>query len=207
VSVPVKSRSTYRQRQAAATRERIIEAARLRFARDGYGATSIEAVAAEAGVGVRTVYAAFGTKRELLSAICERWLEQSGARERAAEVLAEPDPRRRVHAAADWLARLYAADFEVVLIFEAATDESRETRELLRSKLAGRNEVMNAMIASLEGSLAMTVGEAQAIYRAFAAPGVFRELVHEYGWSPDRFTRWLGSSLERDLFGDATVDG
>ena len=117
-------------------------------------------------------------------------------------MFAEPDPVRRVHAAADWLTRLYAADFEVVLIFEAATDESPETRELLRAKLAGRNEVMDAMIASLDGSLAVSVAEAQAIYRAFAAPGVYRELVYESAWSPDRFTQWLATSLERDLFGD-----
>lgn len=198
----VKARSTYRRQQAAATRERILDAARLLFARDGYGATSMDAIATEAGVGARTVYAVFGTKREILSAICERWLEQSGARERAAEVFAEPDPRLRLGSAAEWLTGLYAADFEVVLIFEAATDESPETRELLRSKLAGRNEVMDAMIASLEDALTVPVPEAQAVFRAYAASGVYRELVHDSGWNPERFTRWLARSLERDLFAD-----
>ena len=74
---PVKSRSTYRQAQAAATRERIAEAARRLFGVAGYGSTSIEAIAAEAGVAVRTVYSAFGTKREILSLICEQWLERA----------------------------------------------------------------------------------------------------------------------------------
>src|SRR5215216_376860 len=148
---PVKPRSTYRQAQAAATRERIAEAARRLFAAAGYGATSIEAIAAEAGVAVRTVYSAFGAKREILSFICEQWLAR--ARERAAEVLAEPDPARRLRGAASWLRILYEAGFDVVMIFEAATDESAETRALLRSKLAGRNQAMDAMIASLEGYL------------------------------------------------------
>jgi AcrR family transcriptional regulator len=202
----VKTRSAYRQQQAAATRERVLEAARALFARDGYGGTSMDAIAVEAGVGARTVYAIFGTKREILSAICERWLEQAGARERAAEVFAEPDPRLRLSAAAGWLAGLYAADFEVVLIFEAATDESPETRELLRAKLAGRNEVMDAMIASLGDTLTVPVPEAQAVFRAYAASGVYRELVHDAGWSPERFTRWLAGTLERDLFGDGIPD-
>ena len=35
------------------------------------------------GVAPRTVYAAFRAKREILSVICERWLERAGARERA----------------------------------------------------------------------------------------------------------------------------
>ena len=40
-----------------------------------------------------------------------------------------------------------------MMIFDAATGDSPETRELLRAKLAGRNEVMDAMIASLDGHL------------------------------------------------------
>ena len=89
----------------------------------------------------------------------------------AGRVLAETDPLRRLRGAAHWLRVLYSAGFDVVLIFEAATDESPETRALLRSKLAGRNEVMDAIIASLEGHLAVPVPRAQAMYRALAAPG------------------------------------
>ena len=195
----VKTPSNYRQMQAAATRERIAEAARRLFATAGYGSTSIDAIATEAGVAVRTVYSSFGAKREILSLICERWLERAQVRERAAEVFAEPDPVRRLRGAAHWLRVLYEAGFDVVLIFEAATDESPETRDLLRSKLAGRNEVMDAMIASLEGHLRVPVSEAQAVYRALAAPGVYRELVEESGWTGDVFERWIGDALERHL--------
>lgn len=159
----------------------------------------MEAIAAEAGVGVRTVYSAFGAKREILSHICERWLEEAQARERAAEVLAEPDPVRRLDAAAGWLTHLYAAGFDVVLIFEAATDESPETRALLRSKLAGRNQVMDAFIASLGEHLRVPVAEAQAVYRALAAAGVYRELVEESGWTTSQFQHWVADALRRHL--------
>ncbi len=195
----VKVRSTYRQQQAAATRDRIADASRRLFGSAGYGSTSMEAIAAEAGVAVRTVYSAFGNKREILSLICERWLEHAQARERAQQVLAEQDPTRRLRAVAGWLRNLYEAGFDVVLIFEAATDESAETRALLRSKLAGRNEVMDAMIASLEGHLRVPVRQAQAVYRALAAPGVYRELVDESGWAPDEFEQWVGDALEQQL--------
>lgn len=197
----VKAGSTYRRQQAEATRDRIADAARRLFATTGYGSTTIEAIAAEAGVGVRTVYSAFGSKREILSRICERWLEDARARDRADEVLAEPDHVRRLHAAAAWLSGLYSAGFDVVMVFEAATDESPETRALLRSKLAGRNEVMDAMIASLDEHLAVPLAEAKAVFRALAAPGVYRELVEESGWSPEKFARWVGDTLARHLFG------
>ena len=196
---PVKPQPTYRQLQAQATRDRIADAARRLFATDGYGATSMDAIAREAGLAVRTVYAAFGAKREILSLICERWLDQARARELAGQVLAEPDPARRLRGAARWLRALYSAGFDVVLIFEAATDESPQTRALLRAKLAGRNQVMDAIIASLDGHLTVPVPQAQAMYRALAAPGVYRELVEESGWTPDDFEHWVADTLQRDL--------
>jgi len=199
VTSPVKARSTYRREQAAATKVRIAAAARKLFTANGYGATSIDAIAGEAGVAVRTVYTAFGTKREILSFVCEQWLERARARERAGEVLAEPDPVVRLRAAAGWLRGLYEAGFDVVLIFDGAMDESPETRQLLRAKLAGRNQVMDAMIGSLADSLRVPVADAQAIFRAFAASGVYQELVTEQGWTPDRFERWLADTLQAQL--------
>lgn len=204
---PVKPQPTYRQQQAQATKDRIADAARRLFAADGYGATSMEVIAEAAGVAVRTVYAAFGAKREILSLICERWLEDANARELAGQVLSEPDPARRLRGAAHWLRALYSAGFDVVMIFEAATDESPETRALLRSKLAGRNEVMDAIIASLADHLSVPVPQAQAMYRALAAPGVYRELVEESGWTPDDFERWVGDTLERNLMAGGLASG
>lgn len=199
VAPPVKSRSTYRQEQAAATKQRIADAARKLFTANGYGSTSIDAIAAGAGVGVRTVYAAFGTKREILSYVCEQWLVRARARERAAEVLAEPDPVARLRAAAGWLRGLYEAGFDVVQIFDGAMDSGAETRELLRAKLAGRNHVMDAMIASLADRLRVPLPDAQATFRAFAAAGVYQELVTDHGWSPDRFEGWLADTLQAQL--------
>jgi AcrR family transcriptional regulator len=58
--------------------ERIVDAATLLFLRDGYGATSLEAVAAAAGVSKRTLYARFAGKAALLqvavSRLVQRWL-------------------------------------------------------------------------------------------------------------------------------------
>ncbi|MFF0271345.1 TetR/AcrR family transcriptional regulator [Kribbella sp. NPDC004536] len=193
---PVK---TYRQVQAEETRIRIAQAARRLFGAQGYGATSIDAIAKDAGVATRTVYSAFGTKREILSLICDLWLTEAGALERAQQVFAIADPVERLSGAAGWLTNLYSAGFDVVLIFEAATDESPETKALLRSKLAGRNEVMDAMIASLGDVLRVPLDQAQAIYRALAAPGVYQELVSESGWTPAEFEAFVADSLNRQL--------
>ena len=200
VSESVKTpRSSYRQEQADATRLRIADAAQRLFARDGYGATSMDGIAKEAGVGTRTVYAAFGAKREILSVICERWLERARARERARDVLETPDPADRVRQCAGWLTALYSADFDVVRVLDAALDEDEETRKLLASKLRGRNRVMDHLIASVEPQLAVSLHDAQSIFRAFSAPGVYGALVIDAGWSLERFESWLADTMVAQL--------
>ena len=63
--------SPLRRRQAEATRAAVRDAAASLFLRDGYVRTSIRAVADEAGVSPETVYAGFGSKRDLLRAVVE----------------------------------------------------------------------------------------------------------------------------------------
>ncbi|MEM6828142.1 MAG: TetR/AcrR family transcriptional regulator [Pseudomonadota bacterium] len=59
-----------------AKRHAIIEAASLRFFDDGFAATSIEQVAADAGVSKVTIYNHFGDKRGLFTAAVERECEK-----------------------------------------------------------------------------------------------------------------------------------
>jgi AcrR family transcriptional regulator len=193
--------SSYRQEQAQETKLRIARAAQTLFARDGYAVTSIDAIAREAGVGTRTVYAVYGAKREILNVICERWLERARARELAKEILQEPEAAARIDGAARWLTTLYSTDFDVVRILDAAMDEDAETQSLLRSKLRARNRVMDGLIASVESALVLPLAEAQAIYRALAASGVYNELVVNEGWMPQRFQQWLQRTLATQLLG------
>src|SRR5215218_134420 len=102
---PVKTRryeSPRRREQAATTRRLILEAAQRLFERHGYVATTMAAIAAEAGVALKTVYVAFETKSGLLRALWHLLLrgdeEDVPIDERPwyREVLAEPDPERRL---------------------------------------------------------------------------------------------------------------
>ena len=51
--------SPHRRQQAAATRLHILQAAQRLFEQQGYVATTMAAIAAEAGVALKTVYLAF----------------------------------------------------------------------------------------------------------------------------------------------------
>src|SRR3954466_8214411 len=67
-----------RQEQALRTRNRIIETAEQRFVRDGYPATTIASIAADADVSADTIYKSFGGKPGLVRAIRAKALEGEG---------------------------------------------------------------------------------------------------------------------------------
>src|SRR3954447_17389360 len=102
---PVKPKRRYdssrRRAQAAATRSDILDAAQRLFERGGYAGTTMEAIAAEAGVALKTVYVAFETKSGLLRALWNHLLRGGrddvpmGEQDWYREVLAEPDPGRK----------------------------------------------------------------------------------------------------------------
>jgi AcrR family transcriptional regulator len=65
------ARVTLRQRQAAQTRQMLLEAAARIFARHGYSEATIDDVAAEAGASKGAVYHHFTSKQELFDALLE----------------------------------------------------------------------------------------------------------------------------------------
>src|SRR5471032_1464654 len=94
--------SPLRREQAAATRRQILVAAQRLFEEEGYVTTPMSAIAAEAGVSLKTVYLAFETKGRLLLALWQFVLvgEDSDApvarRDWYREVVDEPDPARQL---------------------------------------------------------------------------------------------------------------
>ena len=88
-------------------------------------------------------------------------------------------------------------------ILDAALDEDDETRDLLRAKLRGRNRVMDQLITSVQEQLSIPLADATAIFRAYAAAGVYGELVVDSGWPPERFQEWLARTLVGQLLAGA----
>lgn len=194
---------SYRQRQALETKQRIAAAARSVWAADGYAAGSIEQVAREAGVALRTVYAAFGSKKPILAAICDQWLAEAGVMELGREVMEEPDARRRLERVAHLDRRQWEAGQDVVPMLEAAAASDAEVARMLAGWTDVRAGLLRDALAPIAGALRPGLGleEAAATLRALGGPGPFTELVRGEGWSPDRYETWLGGVLVRELLG------
>jgi AcrR family transcriptional regulator len=65
-----------REESQAQTRERLFQAARLVFARQGYGGASLDAIAAEAGFSKGAVYSNFDSKEALFLELLRRHMAQ-----------------------------------------------------------------------------------------------------------------------------------
>lgn len=81
------------------TRETILQVANRLFTRQGYTATSIRQIAAEAGIGKATIYHHFTDKQAIIQALFEGSIQEQ--RQVLASVKAEMDPRRRIEVAVE----------------------------------------------------------------------------------------------------------
>jgi AcrR family transcriptional regulator len=192
---------THRQRQALWTQRLIVDAARGLFLERGYAATTMNAIAKEAGVAVSTVYAVYKNKRTILRAIREAWHEQTGAREINAEASRQPDPERRLEMVAHATRRQWETGGSVLAVYQGAAAADREAAAELEEALRGRRVALDRVVEGMEETLRpdLPVDRAAAILRALCRAEVYRELVDESGWTPDEYEAWLGETLKGQL--------
>src|SRR5690349_14176585 len=128
---------THRQRQALATQQMIVDAARDLFLEQGYGTTTIDAISTRAGVAVSTVYAVFKNKRGILKAIREAWHQQSGQRDIMAQAKQEADPQHRMDLAAHAARRQWETSATMTAIYDSAASSDAEAAAELQVALQG----------------------------------------------------------------------
>lgn len=192
---------THRQRQALATQQLIIEAARALFLEQGYGSTTIEAISNRAGVAVSTVYAVFKNKRGILRAIREAWHQASGQRDIYDRAKQESDPKRRFALAAHATRRQWDTGATMITIYNGAAAIDPEAAAELEAALQGRRANIEHFIRASLPMLRpdLTESKACAIYLALTRAEVYQELVMRWQWSPDDYESWLATTLQQQL--------
>jgi AcrR family transcriptional regulator len=220
MSGSVKPRRRYesprRREQAAATRQAILEAAEGLFAKHGYVGTSVAEIAEEARVALKTVYAVFGTKGEVLHALWN--LRMRGDEDPVPmperpwyrEMVDEPDPRRRLALVAhnSRIMRERTAHVTEIVRQAAPADEQiaalweRFEREFYELGVRG-------IVKTLErdGVLAAGLTTSADIGWTLTHPDVYQLLVHKRGWSAEAYERWLAETLCAQLIEDPAVCG
>jgi len=203
--------SPRRREQAAATRHAILEAAEGLFLRDGYPATTMEAIAAGANVALKTVYLPFSTKSGLLRALWD--LRLKGDQRDAPvvehdwfrEVMEETDPVRQLelNARNSRLAKTRIGGLFRVIRGAAEVDpDCGALWRLIQDEFRGNQRMIVEAIHRNAGLRAgLDVERATDILWTLNHPDVWILLVGERGWRPSAYERWLAQTTCAQLLG------
>lgn len=193
-----------RRASAEERRGRILQTARNLFGHYGYGATSIERIAGEAGVAVPTVYAIYRSKRALLFAL----LDQADAQADVAGLLrdlnaAAGNPRKQLRRLVSFTCRFYAQAGDIIDIARGAGSTNEDLLALWQEgedrRLRGQKPLADAWDRS--GALRKNINAKEALDILWAMTGAdhYRLFVVDRKWSAARYEVWLENTLARLL--------
>ncbi len=202
MTVPARPyRSKLRDDQARATRRRIVEAGGELYVAQGYGATTIDAIAARAGVSRKTVFTSVGGKAALLKLAFDWALAGDDEpvaiadRPEVQRMMQGQDPAALV---ADWMtmnaaiAGRLAALYHVLVV---AADADSEAAAILATADQQRwhgTRVFTARLQAIGGLRAgLDVARAAAIAEVLIDPLPYRRLVLLRGWTPAEYTELM----------------
>ncbi len=187
----------------------MLEAAQRLFERDGYVATTMDAVAGEAGVALKTVYSAFTTKSGLLRAVWDLVLKGDTADAPVAqrawyrEVLDETDPERQLRLNARNASAVKVRIGPMLRVIRSASVVDPEGEALWRLIQSDFYENQRAIVKALHKRGALRRGLSQVVASdilwGLNHPDVWLLLVGERGWTPQQFESWFAHTTCQQL--------
>ncbi|HVF04293.1 MAG TPA: helix-turn-helix domain-containing protein [Frankiaceae bacterium] len=181
------------------------------FVEHGYAATTMEAIAARAGVAVQTVYYTFRTKGQLLREV----VEHAGAgrpdappvdeRPWMREALSDESGDRALALAVEHGVDIYVRAAPLWRSLHAAAISDPEVEAYVQAIAAGRRAGMGGLVARL-GSLGylregITANRATDLVFALFSHETFLALTRDAQWTTADYKAWLYSTLRWQLSG------
>ena len=197
------------------TRRRIVAAAADLFLDNGYGATTLDQVAARAGVAVQTVYFHYGNKATLLKealdvaavgddqpvALLDRpWLE---------ELTVEPDPVRVIELWTEWGREILERVAPLLAVVRGTVGTDPDLAAQWDLNESQRRTAFRALADLLADRKALrpglSVGDAADL--AFLIQSVENYIVatRTLGWTPERWQRSTSALLAWSLLGETPL--
>ena len=208
----VKDQASERMRGQARTRlarRAVVEAARSLFLERGYGATTIDAISDMSDVPPATVYRLFSSKRGILKALLD--ISIAGDDEATAlpdrpnvqSLLADPDPKIRLAGFAGVTAEVNSRTSPIYRILVSAAGTDPDAAALLGELTQQRQQGQGLLARSLARADALRPElrerDAADIIHALMSPEMYRLLVSDRGWEPERYEQWLTNILVDQL--------
>jgi TetR/AcrR family transcriptional regulator, regulator of autoinduction and epiphytic fitness len=209
MSSPVKGSGPAQGRTGQArtrlARRAVVDAARDLFLERGYAATTVEAISEHSDVPPATIYRLFSAKLGILKALLDvsiagddQELTVQGRPEISA-LFAEPDPEKLLAGFDGINVAINARSTEVYRILVSASGSDPQAAALLTNYTRMRDQGQQLIAAALAHAHALQPGmqehDAADIVHALMSPELYRLLVIDRDWPPERYEKWLTSTL------------
>jgi AcrR family transcriptional regulator len=203
------------QARTRLARRAVVAAARALFLERGFQATTVDAISDRADVPAATVYRLFSSKLGILNALLDVSIAGDDQalslpeRPQVAALLAEPDPGKLVAGFASMTVAINARSSDVYRIMASAAESDPAAAKLLadyqRQRADGQGRIARALAKA--GALwpGLREREAADLIHALMSPELYRLLVIDRSWSPERYERWLARTLADQLISPAPV--
>jgi AcrR family transcriptional regulator len=187
----------------------VVDAARRLFLDRGYGATTIEAISELADVPPATVYRLFSSKLGILKALLDVSIVGDhddvpvADRPQVRSLLADADPEHQLAGFVGVAAQINERVAPLYLILVSAAGTDRDAAGLLDDLTRQRQQGQRAIARSLARGGALRAGlkerDAADLIHALLSPEVYRLLVVDRSWKPERYAQWLTETLVQQL--------
>jgi AcrR family transcriptional regulator len=203
------TRSGGGQARTRLARRAVVDAARTLFLERGYVATTIEAVSEQSDVPTATVYRLFSSKLGILKALLDTSIagddEPRAVLQRpdVASLLAEGDPEKLLAGFAGVTASINQRTNDIYRVLVSAAESDPAAAELLggirQQRDQGQRQIARSLARTHELKSELRERDAADLIHALMSPEVYRLLVVDRGWAPERYERWLATTLAQQL--------
>ena len=205
------------QARTRLARAAVVDAARDLFLERGYAATTIEAISDLADVPPATVYRLFRSKRGILKALLDVSIVGDDEtvpladRPHVRSLLADPDPKMQLAGFVAVTVEVNSRTAPIYRILASAASSDPEVAALFDELTRQRQEGQRVIARSLARAEALRPElperDAADVIHALMSPEVFRLLVIDRHWNPQRYERWLTGVLVDQLLAAADTNG
>ena len=196
-------RPNRRQKQAAATRQDILIAARKLFAANGYAATSMAAIAEEAETAVQTLYASVGPKHAIILALVDAMEEDAGVEEFLGRFARTNEPRELIALIVGLSRQFMERSGDVFAAMAAAAptepDVAAAWQKARHNHAFGGRHIAERLAGLDALDPGLTVERASDILSVLNWGLTWQQFIRDHGWSIDDCEAWLTENLCRLL--------
>jgi AcrR family transcriptional regulator len=201
--------SSRRKAQSRETQRQILVAARDLFIARGFAGTSIKAIAQRADVAAETIYANFGSKRNILARVVDVSVTGDDEpiplleRPQVKAVEEELDPTQQIQIFASQMADIMSRVGPLFQVMRAASKTKPEIaillEELLNGRLQGMEYFVHALVKHTPLPAELDEQTATETIWALTSAEIYNLMTVDRGWPKEKYAQWLADMLTRLL--------